>query len=212
MFKTLLQPKTLLLLFIAVVVMFFLSTFSNQWGVTNSKKYLNDLTPIVKKIKNNLIESKEKCPKIIKKLEQGIPEFEEKAMEIEKLKSYKLIYDCEYASNNYKNAAISLEKLINAEPQVAKWHGLIAEVYLKNGQLAASARKAHLASQLEPNNFEWKLTKARALFKLNQFDNAIKAYKSAIEVVPYEKSKELVTEYEQVLESLAETDINVYHH
>lgn len=188
----------LILVGVGALAMFFLTTFSKQWGSAVGKRELDEAAPKVKIIKENYLQAMNACPNIIKKLNAGIPELEKQGNATDVLKSHKLIYDCQFATKQYADAAKSISKLIDAEPQVAKWHGMSAEALYKGKSYAESLRGAHLASQLEPENYKWPQLEAKNLVKLKLFKKAEKAYKQAIKIAPIDKARELVTEYEQV--------------
>lgn len=188
----------LILIGVGALIMFFLATFSTQWGSAVGKKYLDEASPKVKLLKDNYLQALTSCPNIIKKLNAGIPELEKQGNAMDVLKSHKLIYDCQIATKQYKEAVNSLSKLIQAEPQVARWHGLSAEALYKSKSYSESLRTAHLASQLDPENYKWPYLEAKNLVKLNLFRKAERAYKHAIKLAPIDKARELVTEYEQV--------------
>lgn len=187
----------LMLGFIAVLATFFLVTFSNNWGNATAKKTTEDLEPIIKSVKLNPIEARKHCPAIIKKLRDSITKLEGKDVEIRRLKIIKLISDCELASQQYRAASSSLAELSNAQPQVARWHGLRAEVLLKLGNLNEAIREARLAVQLEPTSFQWKVQEARILTQTTLRNRTKRAYEAAIKIAPYDQvpvlQEELVT-------------------
>jgi len=172
---------------IAVLVTFFLVTFSNNWGNATAKKTTEDLEPIIKSVKHNPIEARQHCPVIIKKLRNSIAKLEGKDVEIRRLKIIKLISDCELASLQYKAASSSLAELSYAQPQVAKWHGVRAEVLFKLGNLNEAIREARLASQLEPASFQWKVQEARILTQTTMRNRTKRAYEAAIKIAPYDQ-------------------------
>lgn len=185
---------------IAVLVTFFLVTFSNNWGNATAKKTTEDLEPIIKSVKHNPIEARKDCPIIIKKLRNSIAKLEGKDLEIRRLKIIKLISDCELASQQYYAASSSLTELSNAQPQVARWHGLRAEVLLKIGNLNEAIREARLAVQLEPASFQWKVQEARILAKTTMRNRTKRAYETAIKVAPYDQVPILQDELTTFLE------------
>jgi tetratricopeptide (TPR) repeat protein len=190
----------LILGFVAVLVTFFLVTFSNNWDNASAKKIIDDLEPVVKSMKNRPIEARKHCPGIVKKLQGSITKLEGKDVEIRRLKIIKLISDCELASQQYSDAASSLAKLLNAEPQVAKWHGLRAEVLFKLGNLNEAIREARLAVQLEPTSFQWKIQEARILAQTAMHNRAKRAYEAAIKIAPYDQLQVLHEEFMTFLE------------
>jgi tetratricopeptide (TPR) repeat protein len=190
----------LILGFIAVLVTFFLVTFANNWDNASAKKIIDDLEPVVKSIKNRPIEARKHCPGIVKKLQGSITKLEGKDVEIRRLKIIKLISDCELASQQYMAANKSLAELSNAEPQVAKWHGLRAEVLFKLGNLNEAIREARLAVQLEPASFQWKIQEARILAQTAMQNRAKRAYEAAIKIAPYDQLQVLHEEFMTFLE------------
>lgn len=188
----------LVLIAAGVLVMFFLTTFSKQWGGAVGKKYLDEATPKVKALKDNYPQAMRACPSIIKKLNAGIPELEKQGNTVDVLKSNKLIYDCQFATKQYADAVKTIAKLIQADPQSARLHGLNAETLNKDKKYVESLRAAHLASQLQPENYKWPHLEAKNLVELKLYKKAEKAYKKAIKLAPIDKARELVAEYEQV--------------
>lgn len=188
----------LMLIAAGVLVMFFLTTFSKQWGGAVGKKYLDEATPKVKALKDNYPQAISSCPSIIKKLNAGIPELEKQGNTMDVMKSHKLIYDCQLATKQYEDAVKSLRVFIKAEPQTARWHGLSADALNKDKKYVESLRSAHLASQLQPENYKWPHLEAKNLVELKLYKKAEKAYKKAIKLAPIDKARELVAEYEQV--------------
>ena len=188
----------LILIGVSALVMFFLATFSSQWGGAVGKKYLDEVSPKVKLLKDNYMQALSSCPNIIKKLNAGIPELEKQGNTKDVLKSQKLIYDCQFATKQFADSVKTVEKLIQIEPQSPMLHGLRAEALNKDKKYVESLRAAHLASQLQPENYKWPHLEAKNLVKLKLFKKAEKAYKHAIKIAPIDKARELVTEYEQV--------------
>lgn len=187
--------------FMAVLVTFFLVTFSNNWGNATAKKTTEDLEPIIKSVKHNPIEARKHCPAIIKKLRDSITKLEGKDVEIRRLKIIKLISDCELASQQYKSASSSFTELSNAQPQVARWHGLRAEVLFKLGNLNEAIREARLAVQLEPTSFQWKVQEARVLAQTAMRNRTKRAYEAAIKIAPYDQISVLQEELATFLQS-----------
>lgn len=173
--------------FIAVLVTFFLVTFSNNWGNAKAKNTTEKYEPKIKSIKNNPVEAKKLCPGIIEKLNVSITNLEGKDIEIKRLKIIKLISDCELASQQFGAASISLAELSKAQPQVARWHGLRAQVLFKLGHLNEAIREARLAAQLDPASFEWKVQEARILAKTGMRNRTKNAYEAAIKIAPYDQ-------------------------
>jgi predicted Zn-dependent protease len=190
----------LILCFIAVLVTFFLVTFANNWDNASAKKIIDDLEPVVKSMKNRPIEARKHCPGIIKKLQGSITKLEGKDVEIRRLKIIKLISDCELASQQYMAADKSLAELSNAEPQVAKWHGLRAGVLFNSGNINEAIREARLAVQLEPASFQWKVQEARILAQTAMQNRAKRAYDAAIKIAPYDQVEVLQRELATFLE------------
>lgn len=186
---------------VAVLVTFFLVTFSNNWGNATAKKTTEDLEPVIKSVKHNPIEARKHCPAIIKKLRDSITKLEGKDIEIRRLKIIKLISDCELASQQYKSASSSFTELSNAQPQVARWHGLRAGVLFKLGNLNEAIREARLAVQLEPSNFQWKVQEARILAQTAMRNRTKRAYEAAIKIAPYDQVSVLQEELATFLKS-----------
>ncbi|WP_047550932.1 hypothetical protein [Methylotenera sp. G11] len=187
--------------FMAVLVTFFLVTFSNNWGNATAKKTTEDLEPIIRSVQHKPIEARKHCPAIIKKLRDSITKLEGKDVEIRRLKIIKLIADCELASQQYKSASGSLADLSNAQPQVAKWHGLRAKVLFKLGNLNEAIREARLAVQLEPSNLQWKVQEARILAQTAMRSRTKRAYEAAIKIAPYDQASALQEELATFLKS-----------
>jgi tetratricopeptide (TPR) repeat protein len=187
--------------FMAVLVTFFLVTFSNNWGNAKAKNTTEKYEPKIKSIKNNPVEARKSCPKIIDELRSSIPNLEGKNIEIRRLKIIKLISDCELASQQYKSASSSLADLSTAQPQVARWHGLRAEVLFKLGNLNEAIREARLAVQLEPSNFQWKVQEARILAQTAMRNRTKRAYEAAIKIAPYDQVSVLQEELATFLKS-----------
>jgi tetratricopeptide (TPR) repeat protein len=186
---------------VAVLVTFFLVTFSNNWGNAKAKNTTEKNEPIIKSIKNDPIEARKSCPGIIEELRSSITKLEGKDVEIRRLKIIKLISDCELASQQYKSASSSFTELSNAQPQVARWHGLRAEVLFKLGNLNEAIREARLAVQLEPTSFQWKVQEARVLAQTAMRNRTKRAYEAAIKIAPYDQVSVLQEELATFLES-----------
>jgi tetratricopeptide (TPR) repeat protein len=185
----------------AVLVSFYLVAFSNNWGNAKAKNTTEKYEPIIKSIKNDPIKARKSCPVIIDELRSSIPSLEGKDVAIRRLKIIKLISDCELASQQYKSASSSLADLSTAQPQVARWHGLRAEVLFKLGNLNEAIREARLAVQLEPSNFQWKVQEARILAQTAMRNRTKRAYEAAIKIAPYDQVSVLQEELATFLES-----------
>lgn len=186
--------------FIAVLVTFFLVTFSNNWGNATAKKTTEDLEPIIKSFKNNPIEARKHCPAIIQKLRSSITKLEGKDVEIKRLKIIKLISDCELASQQYKAASVSLAELSNAQPQIAQWHGIRAETLYEIDNINEAIREARLAVQLDPASFKWRVQEARILAQTAMRNRAKHAYEAAIKMAPYDQVSSLKEELKTFLQ------------
>lgn len=172
---------------VSVLIIFIFVTFMNNWGNATAEKTTEDMGPIVKSIKNNSVEARKYCPAIIKKLRNSMTKLEGKDIEIRRLKIIKLISDCELASQQFSAASISLAELSKAQPQVARWHGLRAQVLFKLGNLNEAIREARLAAQLDPASFEWKVQEARILAQTSMRNRTKNAYEAAIKIAPYDQ-------------------------
>lgn len=188
----------LVLVGISALIMFFLVTFSKQWGGAVGINTLEKYGPIVKQIKNDTRLAKQQCPTIMPKLKEGIANFEKEGKSKETIKSYKLLFDCQNASELYDDAEKSLAKLIQAEPQAGILHGWHAEILQKKKRYMEAAKAAHLATQIEPENYKWHALEARNLMRNGDLYRSLIAYKEAINKAPYDEKKSLANEAEQV--------------
>jgi tetratricopeptide (TPR) repeat protein len=186
---------------IAVLLCFFAITFSKNWGTAVAEKNTEDFAPTVKSLKGNYLQAVNQCPKIIKKLEKGLPELQKNNASGQLLKSYKLIADCQAASRQFEVAAKSYTKLLEAEPQVARWHAMVAENLLNANKLGDALPASHLAVQLEPNDFNYRLLEARVLAKLKLTNRAIAAYHEAIRIAPYTEFEKTQAELDLLIAS-----------
>lgn len=184
---------------IAVMLCFFVITFFQKWGTTVAQKNTDDFAPIVKSLKNNYQQAAKQCPAIIKKLEKGLPDFEKNKVLDQILKSHKLIADCLMASRQFDAAAQSYKKLRDAEPQVARWHALIAENLVNSKKLGEALPVSHLAVQLEPTNFKYRLLEARILAQLKLINRAVDAYRNTIKIAPYDDFLAVQAELDQLI-------------
>lgn len=176
----------IIIILLSAVVIFFAITFFQKWGFTLAEKATSDYSAKVKSVKNNPIKAAKICPSVIQSLQQGIPELQKNNAQAKILQSYKLIAECQIAYRQFYAAALNYQKLAEAEPQVARWHGLVAESYLNSGNAGEALRVSHLAVQLDPKNFKYRLLEARILAKLNITNRAILAYQEAIKIAPYD--------------------------
>lgn len=192
---------------IAVLAIFITATFSSNWGNATAKKTTEDLKPIIKSVKNNPIEARKQCPIIIKKLRDGIAKLEGNNIETRRLEIIKLISDCEWASQQYQAASVSLGELSKAEPQVPQWHGMRAEAFYKTGNINEAVREARLAVQLAPDNFKWRIQEARILANTALRNRAKHAYQAAIKIAPYDQIQKLQIE---LVDFLERTDPELY--
>lgn len=194
-----LHHKKLLFGLIAVVLVFFTTTFLKNWGKTVAEKNLDNITPKVKALKSNYLAAKKQCPEMIGKLKEGIPDLDKPETRLKKLLSIKLIADCYEYSKQYSNAAEYYSQLAQAEPQQARWYGAVAKNIFKAGRAQEAIRLTHLATQLEPNNYKWLIQEARISAKLGLDEKAQKAYEKALKIVPFEEISKVNAEYETLL-------------
>ena len=194
-----LQHKKLFFGLIAVVLIFFTSTFLKNWGKTVAEKNIEDIAPKVKALKSNYLAAKKQCPEIIGKLKEGIPDLDKPETKLKKLLSIKLIADCYEYSKKHSNAAEYYSQLAQAEPQQARWYGAVAENTFKAGRAEEAIRLTHLATQLEPNNYKWLIQEARIAAKLGLDEKAQRAYEKALKIVPFEEISKVNAEYELLL-------------
>jgi tetratricopeptide (TPR) repeat protein len=194
-----LHHKKLFFGLIAVVLIFFATTFLKNWGKTVAEKNIEDFAPKVKTLKNNYLAAKKQCPEIIGKLKEGIADLDKPETKLKKLLSVKLIADCYAHSKQYSNAAEYYSQLAQAEPQQARWYGAVAENTFKAGRAEEAIRLTHLATQLEPNNYKWLIQEARISAKLGLYEKAQNSYEKALKILPFEDISKVNTEYEVLL-------------
>lgn len=190
----------ILIVLVSALVLFFVITFFQKWDVTVANKTADDYKDRVKALKKDYVKAKAECPKIIKSLQEALPELERNNLENKVLLSHKLIADCEYATKNYDSAAKHYKVLINAEPQAAMWHYLYAKSAMHDGDLGEALRASHLAVQLNRKAYEPTLLEARVLVKLNETVRAINAYQNVLKVAPYKEIKKVQDELNQLID------------
>ncbi len=181
------KKQKLLLGSVVVLVIFFVITFSKNWGTAVSENLLEKYKPEVKQLKSNPAMAMERCPAIIKKIENGLPELAKSKDSSLVPKAQKLIADCAFASHDFAKAKEFYKILSNFEPNVATWHHLIAESAVRMNEPAEALQPSILSAQLDPGNYENKLLTARIMAKLELYNRAVNAYAQAIKVAPYEK-------------------------
>lgn len=194
---------------IAVVLIFFTSTFLKNWGKTVAEKNIDDIAPKVKALKSNYLAAKKQCPEIIGKLKEGLADLDKPETKLKKLLSTKLIADCYAYSKQYSYAAEFYTQLAQAEPQQARWYGAVAENTFKAGRAEEAIRLTHLATQLEPNNYKWLIQEARIAAKLGLDEKAQRAYEKALKIVPFEEISSVNTEYESLLSKIQQKNVAV---
>lgn len=202
-----LHHKKLFFGLIAVVLIFFTSTFLNSWGKTVAEKNIEDIAPKVKALKGNELAAKKQCPEIIGKLKEGLTDLDKPDTKLKKLSSIKLIADCYSYSKQYSNAAEFYAQLAQAEPQQARWYGAVAENTFKAGRAEEAMRLTHLATQLEPSNYKWLIQEARISAKLGLDEKAQKAYEKALNIVPFEEISKVNVEYESLLSKIQQKNV-----
>lgn len=163
----------------AIVVCFVIATSMKNWGPATANVGVEKYKEIIKDYKKNPALAKKNCPKIIQKLESGIPELQKNGLKDKVMLSDKLIADCHYYAQDYEKAAKDYRKMVKYEPQSAFWHFRVAQALFKAGKAADALPIIHLASQLSDNADIW-LLKAEIQTTLNLPNNAIDSYQSAI--------------------------------
>ncbi|MDD2833588.1 MAG: hypothetical protein PHD12_06195 [Methylotenera sp.] len=196
------SPLKLTLAVVAVLIIFFLTTFSNQWGNVTAEKTSKDFEPEIKKLSSNPASAKKLCPDITKKLRESIPKLEGKDVEIKRLKTIKLILDCEVAAENHENSFKVLQEISAALPQEARWHAEMASTLYKLGRYGEAARSARLSVQLAPKNFRYQLQEARILAKTPMRKRTSHAYEVAVKLAPYDQVKKVHEEHMKFLNSI----------
>lgn len=196
------KKKLILLGTIAVIFLFFASTYLKNWDATIAEKTTEDLTPKVKAAIRDFKTARNECPKLVKRLQESIASLGKKESVIKKLKATKLIAECQMAARQYDSAAEYYGKLAEAEPQVARWHGLMTEALFNSGRYEEAIRIGRLAVQLDPKEYQWRRQEARILAKLGLFKRADKAFQAAIKIAPYEEIERIKAEYARFLDSI----------
>lgn len=192
----------LTLAFVAVVIIFILSTFSSQWGNVTAEKVSKDFEPKIKELSKDSLRAKKYCPAIVKELRAGIQKLEGKDVEIRRLKTIKLILDCEVAAKNYPEALKSLQEISTALPQEARWHAEMASIYFISKRYGEAARSARLSVQLAPKNFQYQLQEARVLAKTPMKKRTSNAYQAALKLAPYDRTQKVYDEYMAYLNTI----------
>jgi tetratricopeptide (TPR) repeat protein len=194
--------KKLFLALIAVVLIFFTTTFFKNWGKTVAEKNIDEIAPKIKALKSDYSAARKQCPEMIGKLKEGMADLDKPETKLKKLLSIKLIADCYQYSKQYSNAAEHYSQLAQAEPQQARWYGSVAENTFKAGRAEEAIRLSHLATQLEPNNYKWLVQEARIAAKLGIDEKAQQSYEKALKIVPFEEVSNLNSEYEALLSKI----------
>ncbi|WP_137718198.1 tetratricopeptide repeat protein [Methylobacillus flagellatus] len=195
--------KKLVLLIVAVSVpVFFLATFMQNWGASVAEKNLQDATALVPMIVQRTSSAKEYCPAIIKKLQVGLPELQQKKSTASVMRSYLLTADCQTAMARHSEAANSYAEMVKLEPQAARWHGQRASALLKAGRLSEAARASRLSVQLKPDDFRWRLQEARILSQIGRFDDAVHGYEQALKMAPLEQVSAVADEFNKLQQML----------
>lgn len=195
------KKQRLLLGGVVVVVIFFATTFSKNWGTAVSENLLEKYKPEVKALKSDKSLASAKCPMIIKKLERGLPELAKSQDKTQVPQAKKLIADCAFASGQYDKSVEFYKQLSRFEPNVARWHALVAESYLKMRKPGDALKPSILATQLDPNDFGNRLLNARVLVSLKLRNRAVDAYTQAIKVAPYDQIEPTKKELARFLEA-----------
>lgn len=199
--------KKLVLLIVAVSVpVFFLATFMQNWGASVAEKNLQDASTQVRIIKKQYASAQAHCPAIIRKLQTGLPELQQKKSTPSVMRSYWLMADCQTAMRRHSDAANSYAQLVMLEPQAARWHGQRAESLLNAGRLSEAARASRLSVQLKPDDFRWRLQEARILSKIGRFDAAVHAYEVALKLAPLEQVNGVADEFNQLQKMLGNAE------
>jgi superkiller protein 3 len=79
-------------------------------------------------------------------------------------------------SGNFAYAATLLESLITMRPDVSRFHGILAEVYLRLGRDADALTSARTALRLEPLNPYANYAMGLIFFELGQHDEAVDSF------------------------------------
>lgn len=193
------KKQRLLLGGMLVLVIFFVATFSKNWGTAVSENLLEKLKPEVIKLQDDPQAAAALCPKIITKLEAGIPELAKGKDPMQVELANKLIADCAFAAKNYTKSLEYYKKLSKFEPNVARWYGLIAESLFYSNKAADALHFTVLATQLDPEKYDYRLLNARVLAKLGLKNRAIQAYTQAIKIAPFEKINTTKAELERLM-------------
>lgn len=198
--------RKLVLGFVLVAIVFFLVTFFKNWGTAVTENLLDKYKPEVKALKGNRELAIAKCPNIIKKLERGLPELAKSKDKTQVPQARKLIADCAFAAGNFKKSLEYYKQLSNFEPNVPRWHVLIAESLLGMQKAGDALQPATLATQLEPNDFEIRLLHARVLARLTLKNRAIEAYAHAIRIAPYDEIARVKKELAEFVAKTTESE------
>lgn len=82
-------------------------------------------------------------------------------------------------TGNYDYAATLLESLVNMRPETARYHGALAEAYLKLGRDADSLASARTALRLEPSNPYANYAMGLIFYELGQHEEAADSFSKA---------------------------------
>ena len=182
-----------------VLVIFFVTTFSKNWGPAISENLLEKMKPEVKRLQADPKEAIVLCPPIIKRLEAGIAELAKSKDPNQVQLANKLIADCAFTAKDYSKSLEYYKKLSQFEPNVARWYSLIAESLFFSNKAADALHYTVLATQLDPERFEYRLLNARVLAKLALKNRAIQAYTQAIKMAPFDKIESTKAELELLI-------------
>lgn len=181
------KKHKLLLGGLLVVVVFFVTTFSKNWGTAVSGNQLEKYRPVVRELKEHRVQARKLCPDIIAHLEVSLTELGKSQDRTQLPIAQKLIAQCAQYSGAHAKALQYYQALTQFEPNNARWYANVAETYMALGRPGEALQPSVLATQLAPADFKTRLLNAQILAQLHLRNRAIEAYREAIKIAPYDE-------------------------
>lgn len=193
--------KKILLILVAVIAVFFIFTYADQWGGAVATSKTANYKQKIKSFRDNPIQASAECPTMIKNLQNEISQLkkDKKGSSSKIIINKKLIADCALASHNFKMAIKYYQMLIQEKANIGNIYRLFAKALLGDGDISSALRYSHLAVQLDPNDFKSQILEARILSKLGKNMASIRAYQTALKIAPYKKVEDVKKELTEVV-------------
>lgn len=178
------RRKLLILGIIAVIGVFVLLTFTQNWGKATAQRDIKGAENAARACVANPRVAARQCEFAAREIGAALPELEQSDQQALTRQAQKTLGDVHLATGKYREAAELYTRRAAATPQQSAPYRDVALAYSMAGNHRAAERYARLAVQLQPDDWRAHAFHGRILARAGQRTAALAALRQALEFAP----------------------------